>query len=82
MGHSSSVYVHVIMYTTQGICVGRGEPVNRSSPVGTQNNTEQPDLLSVLTDKGENGPNGLVGRDVMLAGRREMVDQPDLVVSQ
>ena len=22
MGHSSSVYVHVIMYTTQGICVG------------------------------------------------------------
>ena len=53
--------------------------MNRSSPVGTQNNTEQPDLLSVLTDKGENGPNGLVGRDVMLAGRREMVDQPDLV---
>ena len=53
--------------------------MNRSSPVGTQNNTEQPDLLSVLTEKGENGPNGLVGRDVMLAGRREMVDQPDLV---
>ena len=22
MGHSSSVYVHVIMYTTQGHCVG------------------------------------------------------------
>ena len=58
---------------------GRGEPVNRSGTVGPQNNTEQPDLLSVNTDKGENGPNGLVGRDVMLAGRREMVDRPDLV---
>ena len=58
---------------------GRGEPVNRSGPVGPQNNTEQPELLSVNTDKGENGPNGLVGRDVMLAGRREMVDRPDLV---
>ena len=41
--------------------------------------TEQPILLGVITDKGENGPNGPVGRDVMLAGRREMVDWPDPV---
>ena len=58
---------------------GRGEPVNRSGPVGPLSDTEQPILLGVITDKGGNGPNGPVGRDVMLAGRREMVDQPDPV---
>ena len=80
---------------------GRGEPVNRSGPVGPQNNTEQPVLLgwntdkrgtaptrpvgqqslllSVNTDKRVNAPNGPVGHDVMLAGRGEMVDRPDLV---
>ena len=33
----------------------------------------------VLKDKGGNAPNGPVGRDVILAGRREMVDRPDPV---
>ena len=46
----------------------RGEPVNRSGPVGPLSDTEQPILLGVMTDKGTNGPNGPVGRDVMLAG--------------
>ena len=58
---------------------GRGEPVNRSGPVGPLSDTEQPILLGVITDKGGNGPNGPVGRDVMFAGRREMVDRPDPV---
>ena len=40
---------------------GRGEPVNGLGPVSPQNNTKQPDLLSVNTDKGGNGPNGLGG---------------------
>ena len=53
--------------------------MNRSGLLGPQNNTKQPDLLSVNTDKGGNGPNGTVGRDVMLAGRRDMVDRPDPV---
>ena len=46
-----------------------------TGPVGPQSDTEQPVLLGVNTDKGGNGPNGPVGHDVMLAGRREMVDQ-------
>ena len=85
---------------------GRGEPVNRSGPVGPQNNTEQPVLLGFNTDKRGNAPTGLVGpqnntkqpvllgvntdkrgnaptgpvgHDVMLAGRGEMVDWPDLM---
>ena len=78
---------------------GRGEPVNRSGPVGPQNNTEQPDkrgtaptgpvgpqshteqpvLLGFNTDKRGNASNGPVGHDVMLAGRGEMVEGPDLV---
>ena len=53
--------------------------MNRSGPVGPLSDTEQPILLGVNTDKGENCPNGPVGRDVMLAGRREMVDRPDPV---
>ena len=35
---------------------GRGEPVNRSSPVGPQNNTEQPVLLGFNTDKRGTAP--------------------------
>ena len=35
---------------------GRGEPVNRSGPVGPQSDTEQPVLLGVNTDKGETAP--------------------------
>ena len=58
---------------------GRGEPVNRSGPVGLQNNTEQPVLLSFNTDKRGNAPTGPVGHYVILAGRGEMVDRPDLV---
>ena len=50
-----------------------------TGPVGPQSDTEQPVLLGVNTDKGGNGPNGPVGHDVMLAGRGEMVDRPDLV---
>ena len=58
---------------------GRGEPVNRSGPVGPQNNTEQPVLLGFNTDKRGNAPMGPVGHYVILAGRGEMVDRPDLV---
>ena len=58
---------------------GRGEPVNRSGPVGPQNNTEQPVLLGFNTDKRGNAPTGPVGHYVILAGRGEMVDRPDLV---
>ena len=58
---------------------GRGEPVNRSGPVGLQNNTEQPVLLGFNTDKRGNAPMGPVGHYVILAGRGEMVDRSDLV---
>ena len=47
---------------------GRGEPVNRSGPVGPQNNTEQPVLLVFNTDKRGNAPTGPVGHYVILAG--------------
>ena len=50
------------------------EPVNRSGPVGHLRDTKQPMTLGVRTNKGANGPTGPVGHDVMLAGRREMVD--------
>ena len=40
---------------------GRGDPVNRSGPVGPQNNTEQPVLLGFNTDKRGNAPTGPVG---------------------
>ena len=53
--------------------------MDRSSPVGSQSRTEQPVLLRVHTDKRGNAPNDPVGHNVMLAGRGEMVDQPDLV---
>ena len=55
------------------------EPVNRSGPVGHLRDTKQPITLGVKTNKGANGPTGPVGHDVMLAGRREMVDRPDPV---
>ena len=58
---------------------GRGEPVNRSGPVGPQNNTEQPVLLGFNTDKRGNAPTGPVGHYVILAGRGEIVDRPNLV---
>ena len=50
-----------------------------TGPVGPQNNTEQPVLLGFNTDKRGNAPTGPVGHDVILAGRGEMVDWPDLV---
>ena len=53
-----------------------------TGPVGPQSNTEQPVLLGINTDQRGNAPNGPVGHDVMLAGRGEMVDRPDLVGSQ
>ena len=55
------------------------EPVNRLGPVGHQRDTEQPITLGVMTNRGTNSPTGPVGHDVMLAGRMEMVDQPDPV---
>ena len=55
------------------------EPVIRSGPVGHQRDTEQPITLGVMTNRGTNSPTGPVGHDVMLAGRMEMVDQPDPV---
>ena len=55
------------------------EPVIRSGPVGHQRDTEQPIMLSVMTNRGTISPPGPVGHDVMLAGRMEMVDQPDPV---
>ena len=58
---------------------GRGEPMDRSGPMGSQSRTEQPVLLRVHTDKRGNAPNDPVGHNVMLAGRGEMVDRPDLV---
>ena len=58
---------------------GRGEPVNRSGPVGPQNHTEQPVVLSFNTDYRGNAPMGPVGHYVILAGRGKMVDQPDPV---
>ena len=51
----------------------------RSGPVGSQNNIEQPVLLGFNTDKRGNAPAGPVGHYVILAGRGEMVDWPDLV---
>ena len=42
-------------------------------------NTEQPVLLGFNTDKRGNAPTGPVGHYVILAGRGEMVDRPDLV---
>ena len=50
-----------------------------TGPVGPQSNTEQPVLLGVNTNKRGKGPNCPVGHNVMLAGRGEMVDRPDLV---
>ena len=44
-----------------------------------QRDTEQPITLGVMTNRGTNSPTGPVGHDVMLAGRMEMVDQPDPV---
>ena len=55
------------------------EPVIRSGLVGHQRDTEQPIMLSVMTNRGTISPPGPVGHDVMLAGRMEMVDQPDPV---
>ena len=55
--------------------------MNRLGPVGPQNNTEQPVLLGFNTDKRGNAPTGPVGHYVILAGRGEMVDRPDLVGS-
>ena len=55
------------------------EPVIRSGPVGHQRDTEQLITLGVMTNRGTNSPTGSVGHDVMLAGRMEMVDQPDPV---
>ena len=55
------------------------EPVIRSGPVAHQRDTEQPITLGVMTNQGTNSSAGPVGHDVMLAGRMEMVDQPDLV---
>ena len=52
---------------------GRGEPGDRSGPVGSRSGTDWP----VLTDKGVDAPNCPVGLEVLLAGRREMVDRPD-----
>ena len=40
---------------------GRGEAVNRSGPVGPQDNTEQPVLLGFNTDKKGTTPTGPVG---------------------
>ena len=58
---------------------GRGEPVDRSGPVGSRSKTDQPVLLGVNTDNRGNAPNDPVGHDVMWAGRGEMVDRPDRV---
>ena len=58
---------------------GRGEPVDRSGPVGPRNNAEQPVLLGFNTDNRGYAPTGPVGPYVILAGRGEMVDRPDLV---
>ena len=55
------------------------EPVIWSGPVGRQRDTEQPITLGVMTNRGTISPTGPVGHDVMLAGRMEMVDQPDPV---
>ena len=55
------------------------EPVIRSGPVGHLRDTEQPIMLSVMTNQGTISPPGPVGHDVLLAGRMEMVDQPDPV---
>ena len=55
------------------------EPVIRSGPVGHQRDTKQPIMLSVRTNRGTISPPGPVGHYVMLAGRMEMVDQPDPV---
>ena len=52
--------------------------INLDEP-GHQRDTEQPITLGVMTNQGTNSPNGPVGHDVMLAGRMEMVDQPDPV---
>ena len=52
---------------------GRGEPVDRSGPVGSQSRTEQPVLLRVHTEGKR--PNDPVDHNVMLAGRGEMVDR-------
>ena len=49
-----------------GNSAGRGEPGDRSGPVGSRSGTDRP----VLKDRGRNAPNCPVGHDVMLAGRR------------
>ena len=54
---------------------GRGEPVDRSGPMGPQSNAEQPVLLGLHTDGRGNAPAGPVGHDVILAGRGETVEQ-------
>ena len=58
---------------------GRGEPVDRSGPVGPQSNAEQPVLLGLNTDGRGNTPVGRVGPNEILAGRWETVDKPGLV---
>ena len=58
-----------------GNSAGRGEPGDRSASVGSSSGTDR----LVLTDKGVDAPNCPVGLEVILAGRRKMVDRPDPV---
>ena len=55
------------------------EPVIRLGPVGHLRDTEQPIMLSVKTNQGTISPPGPVGQHVLMAGRMEMMDQPDPV---
>ena len=55
------------------------EPVIRLGPVGHLRDTEQPIMLSVKTNQGRISPPGPVGQHVLMAGRMEMMDQPDPV---
>ena len=50
--------------------------------MGPQSNAEQPVLLGLNTDGRGNTPVGPVGPNVILAGRGETVDRPDLVGPQ
>ena len=54
---------------------GRGEPGDRSDPAGSRSGTDRP----VLTDKGGDAPNCPMGLEVLLDGRRKMLDRPDPV---
>ena len=53
----------------------RVEPEDRSALVGSRGETDRP----VLTDKGVDAPNCPVGLEVIVTGRKEMVDRPDPV---